>query len=241
VLAARYVENEQPPEGGGLEGFETPEAHQINGARLAHLASLDLAVEGKSVLDVGSGPGHLAQFFAARGCHVLSTDARAENVERLRELYPTHKAQQLDVEHDPIEPLGTFDLIFCYGLLYHLENPALALRKLAGVCNELVLLETMICDSRLAILRLEDEYLSLNQAMRGIAHRPSPAWIAMVFDRIGMHHVYLAAEPPEHPDYQFDWKDDLATERDGHLLRAVFVASRTPLDNNRLVPLVTTA
>jgi hypothetical protein len=63
----------------------------------------------------------------------------------------------------------------------------------------------------------------------------------MVFDRIGMHHVYLAAEPPEHPDYQFDWKDDLATERDGHLLRAVFVASRTPLDNNRLVPLVTTA
>jgi SAM-dependent methyltransferase len=238
TVAARYVENEPPPAGGGLEGFETPEAHRINRARLEHLASLGLPLERRSVLDVGSGPGHLAQFFVERGCRVLSTDSRTENVERLRELYPAHEAEKLDVEYDPIEPLGNFDVIFCYGLLYHLENPALALRKLTGACDELLLLETMVCDSPLPILRLEDEYLSLNQAMRGIAHRPSPAWVAMVFDRIGMHNVYLAAEPPAHPDYQFDWKDDLATERDGHLLRAIFVASRAPVDNDRLVPLV---
>lgn len=241
TIPTRDVATEARPSDGGLDGFESDDAVAINRARLDHLGSLDLPLTGKSVLDVGSGPGHLAQFFVERGCRVLSTDARPENIEYLNGLYPGHAASVLDVERDPVEPLGRFDVIFCYGLLYHLENPAAAIRKLVGACDELFLLETMVCDSRAAVLRLEDEYLSLNQALHGLAHRPSPAWVAMMFDRAGMHHVYLAADPPRHPDYQFDWRDDLATERDGHLLRGVFVASREPLHNGALIPLVASA
>jgi len=237
-LSSRDVATEDAPEGGGLEGFETPEAQAINKARLDHLDSLGLPLDGRTVLDVGSGPGHLAQYFVARGCDVLSTDAREENVRRLQELYPGHQADTIDVERDSLDALGRFDVVFCYGLLYHLESPVLALRKLASVCDDLLLVETMVCDSPLPVLRLEDEYLSLNQALRGIAHRPSPAWVAMVLDRIGMHNVYLAAEPPAHPDYRFDRLHGLETARDGHLLRAVFVASWNALDNDRLVPLV---
>ena len=237
-IGSRRISEEARPEGGGLEGFETPEAHAINRARLEHLDSLGLPLAGKRVLDVGGGPGHLAQYFVQRGCAVLSTDARVENVERLRELYPSLDAQVLDVEIDPIEPLGQFDVVFCYGLLYHLEDPVRALRKLSDAAGELLLLETMVCDSPLAVLRLEDEYLSLNQALRGIAQRPSPAWVATVLDRIGLHHVYAAAEPPEHPDYHFALQGNLDTARDGHLLRSIFVASRTPLENDRLIPLV---
>jgi SAM-dependent methyltransferase len=241
AIPTRDVATEDRPADGGLEGFESDDAVAINRARLDHLASLGLPVAGKSVLDVGSGPGHLAQFFVEQGCPVMSTDARAENIEYLRRLYPGHSASVLDVERDAVEPLGRFDVVFCYGLLYHLENPAAAIRKLVAACDELFLLETMICDSRAAVLRLEDEYLSLNQALQGLAHRPSPAWVAMMFDRAGMHHVYLAANPPRHPDYQFEWRDDLATARDGHLLRSVFVASRQPLDNDGLIPLVASA
>ena len=85
---------------------------------------------------------------------------------------------------------------------------------------------------------VEDEYLSANQALRGIAHRPSPAWVGMVLNRIGFDHVFIAREPPQHPDYRFEPRDDAATARDGHLLRATFVASRIPLDNDRLLSIV---
>jgi SAM-dependent methyltransferase len=237
----RDVLAEVRPEGGGVEGFDTDDAWRINDARLAHLAELGLPLERRRVLDVGSGPGHLAQFFVARGCQVTSTDARQENIDRMAELYPTHHGVVADVENFDFAPLGHFDVVFCYGLLYHLESPVRALRNLAEVCDDLFLLETMIADATTPILRLEDEFLSANQALRGIAHRPSPAWVGMVLNRIGFEFVWTARESPEHPDYRFESRGDAATARDGHLLRAIFIASRTRLNNDRLLPVIDTS
>jgi SAM-dependent methyltransferase len=237
-LEARDFTTELRPAGGGVEGFDTVEASLINEARLDHLDSLNLPLARRRVLDVGSGPGHLAQFFVERGCDVVSTDARAENIDRMRELYPTHAGYVADVEDFDFSQFGRFDVVFCYGLLYHLENPVRALRNVAAVCDDILLLETMIADSTAPILRLEDEYLSANQALRGIAHRPSPVWVAMALNRIGFGHVFVAREPPEHGDYRFEWRDDANTSRDGSLLRAIFVASRNALANDRLLPIV---
>jgi SAM-dependent methyltransferase len=233
-IGTRHVADDRIPEGGGVEDFDTDAARAINEARLGHLESLGLPLSGRCVLDVGGGVGHLARFFVERACDVVSTDARSENVARMHELYPSLAGHVLDVETDDLESLGRFDVVFCYGLLYHLENPLLALCKLTGVCDSLLLIETMICDSLLPILRLDDETLSLNQALRGLAHRPSPTYVAMALDRMGMQHVYAPVEPPDHPDYQVEPLGDLAFEREGHLLRAVFVAAREPLDNDRL-------
>jgi 2-polyprenyl-3-methyl-5-hydroxy-6-metoxy-1,4-benzoquinol methylase len=237
-VIARVVEHESRPEDGGLETFETPQAAAINTARLDHLASLRLDLDGKRVLDVGCGPGHLAQFFVRRGCRVLSTDAREDNIARLKELYPAHEAAVVDVEQGSFEQFGRFDIVFCYGLLYHLESPVAALRNLVNVCDGVLLLETVICDSDRPVLLLEDEYLSLNQALRGIAHRPSPSWVATALNRIGISHVYAARTPPAHPDFQFDWRNNLDASRDGHLLRGVFVGAHERLDNEQLLPLV---
>jgi 2-polyprenyl-3-methyl-5-hydroxy-6-metoxy-1,4-benzoquinol methylase len=238
AVTSRNLATETRPEGGGTEGFETADAMRINAARLANLGSLGLPLEGRSVLDVGSGPGHLAQFFVDRGCRIVSTDARAENIERMHELYPAHDGHVADVEHDDLSRFGRFDVVFCYGLLYHLENPIQALRNMASACDDLLLIETMVCDSTAPVLRLEDEYLSANQALRGLAHRPSPTWLATALDRIGFRHVYLPQQPPEHPDYRFEWKNNLETARDGHLLRAIFVAGREPVEAAGLTPLV---
>jgi len=238
LVERRNVRSEQLPAQHGVELFDTSEAIAINKARLAHLASLDLALAGTRVLDVGAGPGHLAQFFVARGCDVVSADARAENIVRMHELYPEHVGYVEDVEVADFSKYGRFDVVFCYGLLYHLENPIGALRAMSAVCDRLLLLETVVVDSTRAILRLEDEYLSANQALRGLAHRPSPAWVALALNRIGFAHVYAVREPPNHPDYRYKPQNDLSTERDGHLLRAIYVASRELIANERLVPML---
>lgn len=237
VVARRNIEVEGVPVGGGVEGFDTEPAREINVARLAHLERMQLPMDGRSVLEVGAGVGHLSQFFVARGCRVVATEAREANVERMKALYPTLDARLANVEDD-LTRFGRFDVVFCYGLLYHLENPVRALRNMAVVCDDLLLVETVITDADQPVLQLADETLSNTQALRGIAHRPSPAYVALALNRIGFDHVYTPLEAPEHPDYRFDAKGDFAFSRDGYLLRQIFVASRQRLDDGRFAPLL---
>ena len=237
VTARRDVAAEPRPEGGGVESFDTDAALEINEARLTHLASLELPIDGRRVLEVGAGVGRLTGFFVDRGCSVVVTEARSENVAELRRRLPTVDAREADVE-ESLQHLGSFDVVFCYGVLYHLESPLRALRNMAEVCDDLLLIETMVCDSSSAVLRLEDETTSVNQALRGLAHRPSTSYLAIALNRVGFDHVYAATEPPDYPDYRFSRLDNLDTTRDGALLRGIFVASRSPLQQGRLASLL---
>lgn len=235
-LSERDFESEPRPPGGGVECFDTPAARELNRARLDHVQSLELAWNGKSVLDVGCGVGHLAQFFAEKGCRVVGVDGRAENIGSLRNRYPGLEAHVADVEGD-LSGLGVFDIVLAYGLLYHLENPVLGLRNIAAVCRELLLLETVVCDHRLPLVLWDDETKSCSQALRGVGCRPTPAFVTMMLKRVGFPFLYAPAAPPQHSDFQVEWQDNLAWERDGHLLRCVFVASRKHLANPNLIPL----
>lgn len=44
------------------------------------------------------------------------------------------------------ERLGRFDVVFCFGVLYHLRHPLLALDCLASVCDESLYVESAILD-----------------------------------------------------------------------------------------------
>jgi SAM-dependent methyltransferase len=234
----RKLEAEPRPENGGLETFETPDAHGINSARMEHLGSLGLELAGKAVLDVGCGVGHLAQFFVELGCPVTSVDARASNVEGLRARYPGLKAHVLNVETEALSTLGRFDVVFCYGLLYHLENPVAGVRNMAAACDDLVLLETLVCDHREPMLILVDEPPVNNQAIGHIGCRPSPSFVVMALNRAGFQYVYAPQTAPDHPEFRFAWKNDASYSRDGRNMRCIFVASRREIENDRLVPLL---
>ncbi len=225
---------ERIPSGGGPETFDQKEAQEINRARMAHLASLDLPLAGRKVLDVGCGVGHLAAHLATRGCTVVCVDARPENIASLRTRYPQLEAHVADVEREPLARFGKFDIVFCYGLLYHLESPLAGLRQMESVCKDLLLLETMVCDHRLPVLRLEDESPVFSQALAGLGCRPSPRSVVAALTRLGFPHVYAPRVPPEHPDFQFEWKNNLDSWRDARPLRCIFVASRSELRNPNL-------
>ncbi len=44
------------------------------------------------------------------------------------------------------ERLGRFDVVFCFGVLYHLRHPLLALDRLAAVCDRSIHVESAILD-----------------------------------------------------------------------------------------------
>ena len=238
-IRLRDIEAETVPSAGGVETFDQSEAIEINRARMTHLASLGLALKGKRVLDVGCGVGHLAQFFVKQGCDVVCIDGREQNIASLHSRYPSLVAHVANVETEPLSQFGRFDVVFCYGLLYHLENPIAALRNMASVCEELLLLETMICDSTLPVLRTNDEPRAFSQALGGLGCRPTPSYVVLVINRLGFKFVYASKYPPEHSDFKFHWKNNFDTWRNGHPLRCIFIASRTMLTNPNLCNLLT--
>ena len=210
--------------------FDQPFYRDITAARLEHLETLGLPVDGRSVIDVGSGIGRLSEFFAQRGCDVLCVDGREENIAQLRELYPERRAEVVDVETDELLAHGRFDVVFCYGLLYHLADPLAFLRRAAAICDELLVLETCITDSEERVLFLLDDPDDPTMALHRVASRPSPPFVVTGLRLSGFEHVYSPRTLPRHRDFEYRRLDDMAHLRDGNVMRDVFVASRSPLD-----------
>jgi SAM-dependent methyltransferase len=238
LISKRNVELEQLVPGGGLETFDQPAYNEINQARLNHLASLDLPLTKKRVIDIGCGVGHLAQFFVERGCEVVCVDGRPENIAGLHQRYPDLSAHVVDVEHESLTRFGQFEVVFAYGLLYHLESPVATLHNMASVCQELLLLETQICDHPLPIVRLADETNAFSQALRGLGCRPSPSYVVLALNRVGFPFVYAPKSTPQHPEFQFAWKNNLDWRRNKHPMRCVFIASKIKLQNPKLINLL---
>lgn len=215
-----------------FEVFLTDEASKINKARQDHLAALGLQLAGKTVLEVGAGIGLHTQFFEDLGCSVLITDGRPENVSEIRRRYPHRQARILDLETTTdLTILGTFDIVYCYGTLYHLSQPEVALKAMAQVCNELILLETCVTPGNtVAINPISENINDLNQAYSGIGCRPTRPWVmAMLTQYFGF--AYVSKYQPCYPDFDLNWNQPL----NKLLHRAVFVGSKTPLHHDKLL------
>jgi SAM-dependent methyltransferase len=237
-IPARDFESEPVPEGGDLRVFDVEAAIRINRARMAAIESIGLDLQHKRVLDAGSGTGHFIPFYTSRACDVTAVDGRPDNVDECRRRHPDVPCVVADVQSFDLATLGSFDLIHCLGLLYHLENPIAALRNMRRVCDNVLILETIVMDDVRPLMLIDDEPKTVNQALAGIGSRPSPAFVAMALNRVGFHHVYGLREPPDHEDFRFELLNDGAWQRDGHPLRWMFVAALTPLSVPTLFPLI---
>jgi len=225
----QFRRRERTP-GGAVPLFDQPFYEAITRARLDHLGSLGLPVDGKSVIDVGCGTGRLSEHFAQRGCDVTCVDGRAENIEQLRASYPGRRAAVVDVESDALLAQGRFGVVFCYGLLYHLAEPWGFLQRVGKLGSELLVLETCVADAEEPMLSLVCDPDDPTMALRSVGSRPSAAYIAAAIESAGFPHVYRPRTAPDHPDFSWDRLGDRAIFRDGHALREVFVAARQPLD-----------
>jgi SAM-dependent methyltransferase len=211
--------------------FLAPGALAINRARQTHLASLGLALEGKRVLEVGAGIGLHTPFFLERGCEVVVSDAHSGNLAEIRRRFPKLRVEHIDLAQPvDLRSLGTFDLIYCYGLLYHLGDPDAALRSLAPVCSGQLLLETMVALGRHAeVYRLRDP-VGANQAVAGLGCRPTRLWVLQALQK-HFGHGYVTRSQPDFPDFETDWE----LPRTRLVYRAVFVGSKAALDSAELL------
>ena len=205
--------------------FLEPDALRVNAARQQHLASLGLDLDRKRVLEVGAGIGLHTGFFEERGCDILSTDGNPLNVAEMLGRFPQRKIGVLDLDRPAaLNGLGMFDIVYCYGALYHLDDPEGALARLAAICRGQILLETIVMPGDFPELHRTTEPLSPNQGIRGLGTRPTRPWVMSALRR-HFGHAYTTLDQPDFPDFVTDWQ---MIDHPGNL-RAVFVGSKCPL------------
>jgi SAM-dependent methyltransferase len=206
------------------------------------LASLGLALEQRRVLEVGAGVGDHTSFFLDRGCTVVSLEPRAENCElyvaimKERQRLGYERVAQCRLVRGDIAYMDAaigeiFDIVYCYGLLYHVADPGEALAAMARRCGDLFLLETCVSfgEDEAEHLLAEPEG-NPSHAFHGVGCRPTRPW---VFNRLKAlyQHVYMPRTQPAHEEFPLAWHT--ATRQQPW--RAIFIGSRRPLANPLLV------
>ena len=201
-----------------------------NARRLEHLASLRIPVARNNVLEVGAGIGDHSHYYADRGCQVTVTEYRESNLRYLKKHYPQYDVRQLNMEN-PVELDFKFDIIHCYGLLYHLQNPERAIEFLSNHCQSMLFLETCVSfgdDEQVNLV--QEDLKNPTQAAFGTGCRPTRPWI---FRQLQKHFqfVYIPKTQPNHEEFPIDWT---SSENHQGLARAIFIASKKVIDNDAL-------
>lgn len=240
-----------------VDPFLTFDAEQINAARLEHLATLGLDISSKSVLELGAGIGKLTGFFLRRNSRVLVTEGRPELVKIIRARgYSNYQPNVLDIIELDVEEINAstietlksyvnhthgddgskkglegFEVIFCYGLLYHLSNPESALKffgELAHKSCGLLLLETVV-DSNAETFNQVVETNHSNQALK-LGSRPNPNYILQLIKQ-NFEYSYVSVTQPNHSDFQ---RDPNSTQSITGRSRMIFIGSNKKLTSKSL-------
>lgn len=217
-----------------LECFVHEAYQRHNRRRQEHLASLLLPIAGKTVLELGAGIGDHTSFFLDRNCSVTVTDARPENVSYVHQRFPSVRSQIVDVENSRECDLFPHEIVYAYGLLYHLRDPDSALKRMASLTKDMLLLETCVSfGADEAVNQVTEDTSDPTQAAHGIGCRPTRPWVFNSLKRL-FKYVYIPRTQPWHEEFPTDWLGKPPVNPTG-LYRSVFIGSRRPLDNPMLV------
>lgn len=115
---------------------------------------LDKLYDGKwnevDCLDIACNEGFYSVELAKRNArHVIGFDAKQINIEKanfVRDYFGYKNVEFFteDIETIDIKKQGTFEIVFLLGLLYHVENPMLILRKTRALTRGLCVIDTQV-------------------------------------------------------------------------------------------------
>lgn len=141
----------------GLEaGPGAPQVGEANGVKVRRVMQVTGDLAGPAfgdlrILDLGCGEGVYATEAGLRGAHVLALDARTERMQdgaACAERHGLHNVifRQQDVRQVSRGTHGEFDVVYCLGLLYHLDAPDVfsVLENVYELCARMLVLDTLI-------------------------------------------------------------------------------------------------
>jgi SAM-dependent methyltransferase len=193
---------------------------------------------GLRVLDIGCNCGGLS-FEALRSgaSHVLGIDVVDHYLDQGRFIAEALGEKRVEFRNTDIEDLdpdavGEFDMTLCLGILYHLENPVLAMRRAASVTARVLVVDTNLLNigrggllSRKAVWLMNaplpplngDVTTSLWRTGHTVQFRPTAAGVTLLLRMIGFDRVRHLKPKGKGLDSRYKYGS-----------RGTFIATRSP-------------
>jgi SAM-dependent methyltransferase len=112
---------------------------------------VDKPLDTLRVLDLGCLEAHFAMEFALHGSKVVAIEGRDVNLTKAEFVKDMLSLDNLDLVLDDVRNLsleryGTFDVILCLGILYHLDAPDVMefVQRVFQTCNRLTIIDTHV-------------------------------------------------------------------------------------------------
>ena len=152
---------------------------------------------------------------------VLATDARDKHIADAELIFNAMnqseniRTLQSDVHSLDTKVLGAFDLVLCFGLIYHLENPVGALRKAFELCKSACLIETQIAAGQSGVVdygsyrfvkKIEASFVVIDEtheihgteaSTQGICLIPNLEGLIWILQKIGFSRVEVLQVPAD--------------------------------------------
>ena len=150
--------------------------------------------------------------------NVLAIDARDNHIADaqliFKALNQSEKIRTLQSDVHALDAcvLGQFDLVLCFGLIYHLENPIGALRKAFALCKNVCLIETQIAPGQTGVVdygsyrfvkSIEASFVVIDEthgseaSTQGICLIPNLEGLIWILRKIGFSRVDVVPVPAD--------------------------------------------
>jgi tRNA (mo5U34)-methyltransferase len=174
------------------------------------------SLAGKRVLDLGCNAGFWSLCAAKAGCdYVLGLDGRQMHVDQANFVFEVNEIE--DDRYDFVAAnlfdvnlprCGTFDVVLCLGLMYHISKPVDLMEKIAQVNSDVLLIDTTL--STVPGSYLEIKHDRLDKVRHAVDYElvMHPTWEA-VHDLARQFGYSAAALEPRFEDYEgaYDYRN----------------------------------
>ena len=212
-----------------INSFYYNSAIQLNKARIIHLDSLNLDFSNKNILETGCGGiGDITKYLLSKKANVTLNDYRKENIESLcnniKQFLPFNTWDLNEKQNQDKK----FDIIVCYGTLYHLTKLDNAIKNLANLCDKFAIISTCTSGKNNEDLNIVFEGNTNEQSSNLYGTRPGRLYIWNELKK-NFKYVYTIKTQPDNEDYPLNFPSN------HHASRNIFIGSHIQLINNKFV------
>jgi 2-polyprenyl-3-methyl-5-hydroxy-6-metoxy-1,4-benzoquinol methylase len=153
------------------------------------------SLEGKRVLDLGCNAGFWSLCAAQAGCdYVLGIDGRKMHVDQANFVFETKDVEREsydfflgDIFEMDLGRFGTFDVVLCLGLMYHVSKHVELMEKISEVNNDVLVIDTTlsVAEGSFLELRREDTKGFKTAVDRGLVMHPTKQAVCDLVEEFG--------------------------------------------------------
>src|SRR5215218_273498 len=161
------------------------------------------SLEGKRVLDLACNAGYWSLASIEAGAdYVLGIEGRQMHVDQASFVFEVKEVERDrydfvvgDIFQTDFRQFGTFDVVLCLGLMYHISKPMELMEKISEVNDDILVVDTTLSMARGSFLKIvpqdPDSYMSAVD--RPIAMRPTKQAVRALAEHFG--YSVVALEP----------------------------------------------